>query len=169
MKPTIARIVLYVLSQQDCDTINLHRLRLGDALGSVPGSIGNSVKPGDIVPMIIARMWTDTCVNGQIILDGSDTLWKTSATLDDGKQQGSWHWPERVPVALEATTELVCERREVTDTEALAQVMHDAFHMHRFAAGKGEAFLWVMKANSPAFIDECQAWRHAATAASQAL
>jgi hypothetical protein len=81
--PHVGRIVTYRLRQQDVGRILEQRKEFG--IG------GNSVKAGDEFPMIIVRVWSrapkpDDAVNGQVFLDGHDTLWVTSvhAGPDDG-------------------------------------------------------------------------------------
>lgn len=93
-KPSIGRIVLYVLCQEDCDAIEANRARMAELLQISSGQIGNSVRPGDIVPAVILRAWSDTCINAQALLDGFDTLWLMSRSRDDAKARKSWHWPE---------------------------------------------------------------------------
>ena len=47
--------------------------------------------------MIITRVFgrdPGSAVNGQVLLDGNDTLWVTSRTTVTG--EGSYQWPERV-------------------------------------------------------------------------
>lgn len=94
MKLTAGRIVQYIISLADIEAIEAQRARMAELLLISPGQIGNTYVPGEIVPMVIARTWSDTCVNGQLILDGQDTLWVTSRNRDDSKPHQSWHWPE---------------------------------------------------------------------------
>lgn len=99
-KPTVGRIVHYTLNAEDAAQINRRRTnsfaiaeRIKEdkwPLGA-QAHIGNEVKEGDIFPMLIIRVWSDTCVNGQVFLDGTDQLWKTSPTLGDSN--GQWNWP----------------------------------------------------------------------------
>ena len=43
---------------------------------------------------MIVRTWgSDNCVNLRVIIDGNETLWRTSALLGD--QPSQWRWPER--------------------------------------------------------------------------
>lgn len=90
--PTIGRIVHYKLSEHDADRINGKR-RNGD-------DTGNAAYEGDVVPLVIVRVWPDEGgpgipgVNGQALLDGYDTLWVTSA--HEGAEPGQWSWPPRV-------------------------------------------------------------------------
>ena len=85
-QPTVGRIVHYRLSEQDAEQITNRRR---DA-----GAVGNSVRAGDTYPMVIVGVWSPTLVNGQVVLDGPDTLWVTSVTLGDGPR--TWSWPPRV-------------------------------------------------------------------------
>lgn len=54
----------------------------------------------DVAPGIITRVWSDTCVNVRVLLDGEDTLWKTSialfATAEEAAVGHSCYWPPRV-------------------------------------------------------------------------
>lgn len=62
---------------------------------------------GDARPAMVVRVWSPTCVNLQVFLDGVNDFegdpdvapnlrWVTSATLDpSAKEPGSWHWPPR--------------------------------------------------------------------------
>ena len=103
MTPTIGRIVIYKLSEQDAAEINRRRTnshniaeRIKEGKWSIGAQahIGNEVYAGDQFPMIVIRVWSDTCVNGQVLLDGTDQLWKTSPLLGDGG--GQWNWPVKV-------------------------------------------------------------------------
>ncbi len=92
------RILHYKLSPNDCARINARRTELMN--GSLPLSHaqeGNAVREGDVVPMIVVRVWPNefsdgrTGVNGQAFLDGDDTLWVLSA--GEGTGLGEWQWP----------------------------------------------------------------------------
>lgn len=96
MIPTPGRIVEYTLTDLDAASINKRR---NDAAKSgiareESGAVvhfGNSVSEGDTYPLVITRVWGNTegsAVNGQVLLDGNDTLWVTSATEGDGER----HW-----------------------------------------------------------------------------
>lgn len=97
MKPTIGRIVHYALGSGDVEAIN------GRAM--VAGHGANQHFPGQIVPMIIVKVWSENpgteCVNGQVFYDGGGTLWVTSR-LKKRPEQGTlaqaayaWDWPGR--------------------------------------------------------------------------
>lgn len=102
MNPTIGRIVHYRLTE---DQAKAHNARRDDARRNFPNAhIGNSLYAGEIVPLLIVRVWANEYpdndprskdgINGQAILDGNDTLWVTSAKEGDGA--GQWSWPPRV-------------------------------------------------------------------------
>ncbi|MGH7687818.1 MAG: hypothetical protein ACREN2_13525 [Candidatus Dormibacteria bacterium] len=102
-RPTIGRIVLYMLAGQDAEEINRRR---GHATANLSahrersdGSqihAGNSVAAGDVYPLVITRVWgldVTSAVNGQVLLDGNDTFWATSVTAGDGPRH--FTWPQR--------------------------------------------------------------------------
>jgi hypothetical protein len=118
MKPTIGRIVIYKLTEDDVSQINrrrtsgssiAERIKNNGAdmanLVNLPATwplgaqahIGNWASPGDLYPCIIARVWPNEFgqdepgINGQVFLDGNDTLWVTSA--GEGTEPGQWSWP----------------------------------------------------------------------------
>jgi hypothetical protein len=116
--PTIGRIVIYTLNEQDTDIINRRRTtggsiaeRLNIVVPSSPpptegpftawprgaqAHIGNLVSVGDEFPMVIVRVWGDapeSAVNGQVLLDGCDVYWATSRVCGDAR--GMWRWPSR--------------------------------------------------------------------------
>lgn len=122
MTPTTGRIVLYTLTDEDAAAVNRRRtsgksieqrLRLGTAgYHAEPGPsdlrawpagaqahIGNPASAGDVVPLLVVRVWPNEFgdgvpgVNGQAFLDGNDVLWITSAR--EGTTPGTWAWPAR--------------------------------------------------------------------------
>lgn len=102
MIPSLGRTVGYVLSEHDAQQINKRRQDAAASRIAAENSgaivhFGSSVTPGDQCPMIITRVWADedivteaTAVNGQVLLDGNDTLWVTSVKQGDGE----CHWRE---------------------------------------------------------------------------
>lgn len=54
------------------------------------------------------------------------------------------------------------------DTEELAAVMHDAFYAASFHRTK-EMTMFALKRQNPDCLDECNAWREAASAASRRI
>ena len=103
MIPTIGRIVLYTLTDQDAEAINRrreHARKHMDAhrenANGVMVHVGNTVSRGDTFPMIITRTWGNdehSAVNGTVMLDGSDTFWATSRVV--GEHAGMYRWPGR--------------------------------------------------------------------------
>jgi hypothetical protein len=104
MIPSIGRIVHYKLSKFDAEQINLRRKHAQERMdwhralkSGAQVHVGNTVEEGDVFPMMIVRVWGSTpesCVNGQVFLDGSDTFWATSVSV--GFVPGSYAWPARV-------------------------------------------------------------------------
>ena len=55
--------------------------------------IGNSIAISEPVAAIIVRVWTSTCVNIQLFLDGQDTHWVSSAMYNDNLMSaGTWRY-----------------------------------------------------------------------------
>lgn len=101
--PTIGRIVHYTLSEADAQQINKlrevanRRYRPQDPSWREPAGdqrhMGNNVQEGDVYPMMITRIWGSTpesCVNGQVFLDGNDVLWVTSVAVGEGVRRFTW-------------------------------------------------------------------------------
>lgn len=109
MQPTTGRILHYKLSAADAEKINRRRTT-GSAIADriqvdkwplgAQAHIGNTAREGDVVPLMVVRVWPDEYgagapgVNGQAMLDGNDTLWVTS--VKEGAEPGTWTWPPRV-------------------------------------------------------------------------
>ena len=75
-KPSIGRIVHYVPSEKEKEVDNY---------------FGND---SEVKPAIIVAVWSDTCVNLQVLHDnGREPTWVTSA--NQGTGVGQWHWPEK--------------------------------------------------------------------------
>ncbi|WP_100813025.1 hypothetical protein [Microbacterium lacus] len=106
--PSIGRIVHYTLSESDAEAINrrrddavaaAHNPRHADRQKPMGEQVhfGNPVREGDVFPMIIVRVWGTTAesvVNGQVLLDGNDSLWVTSVGVGEGPRR--FVWPPRV-------------------------------------------------------------------------
>lgn len=95
---TIGRIVQYRLTPEDAFEIN--RRRGAEEHGAhwpfgAIAHVGNHASRGDVVPMLIVKVWGPDYVNGQVHLDGNDTLWKTSVTKSKPGEliAGEWQWP----------------------------------------------------------------------------
>lgn len=94
MIPSPGRIVQYTLSADDAVQVNRRRddSRTSGISGQKTGAVvhvGNAVSEGDTYPLVITRVWSDapdetTAVNGQVLLDGNDTLWATSVLQGEG-------------------------------------------------------------------------------------
>ncbi|WP_434315849.1 hypothetical protein [Leifsonia sp. P73] len=103
--PTIGRLVHYTLSEADAEQINRRRddaerwrlaqrkRTLDGEAAEVTGSqkhIGNRAEAGQVYPMLIVRTWGSTpesVVNGQVFLDGNDSLWVTSVGQGEGERR----------------------------------------------------------------------------------
>lgn len=98
--PSIGRIVHYTPGKEDAEAINRRRFQVNEQVANFKGvqiHAGNEVKEGDVFPMMITRIWGDTpesCVNGQVFLDGNDLFWVTSAQVGEGPR--TYCWPIRV-------------------------------------------------------------------------
>lgn len=103
MIPSIGRIVHYRLTQSDASSITKRRAdaRASGVAAENSGAIvhhGNDPREGDIYPLAITRVWEQepteaSAVNGQVLLDGNDTLWVTSR--NQGDDLGNWFAPPR--------------------------------------------------------------------------
>lgn len=91
-KPSSGRILHYQLDAEDVQLIRDQR--------PVGERVGNPVEVGDVVPLIVVKVWPNEFgegvpgANGQAFLDGFDGLWVTSAR--EGTEPGTWAWPPRV-------------------------------------------------------------------------
>lgn len=98
--PTIGRIVLYTLTQDDADRINKRRADSQDWMAfhrknsnGTMVHVGNYVTPGQQYPAMVVRTFgsfPESCVNLKVELDGSDTYWATSRVVGEGR--GFYQW-----------------------------------------------------------------------------
>lgn len=97
--PVLGDIVEYTLTEQDAAGAHKRRIDANQSQIAATNSgamvhTGNYVEPGDKFPLIITRVWPRAGadaphqINGQVLLDGNDTLWVTSRREGDG--QGFW-------------------------------------------------------------------------------
>jgi len=87
VRPTLGRIVLYTLDEQDAQQVQHARLA-----STTAGA--NTAAAGSTFPAIVVKAWEDPDeLNLQVFLDGPDTLWVTSIPLGTGPR--SWAWPPR--------------------------------------------------------------------------
>jgi hypothetical protein len=84
--PDVGKIVRYILTEPDAAKVNKRRERSG----------GELVEAGQVLPMMIVRVQSETAVDGKVLLDGDDSLWLTNVELDEDEAPGGWHWPERL-------------------------------------------------------------------------
>ena len=108
MIPTIGRIVHYTLTEDDATRVNKRRNDAAANRAVHPDEdhgyiahTGNAPSAGDVYPLIITRVWAfpdrvteESQVNGQVLLDGNDSLWVTS--VGQGDQPRQWFAPPRV-------------------------------------------------------------------------
>jgi hypothetical protein len=78
------QVVNYKLDAFDVEDIKKRRLEHPDLFE------GNKPREGDILPMVITGVWGDACVNGQVFLDGNDSIWKRS--IQQGNAEGNWNF-----------------------------------------------------------------------------
>lgn len=95
-KATVGKIVLFKLTSKEVERINSRRsdaqhAHAGSNLSGYQVHVGNEVREGDVLPMLIVRVWEGGLVNGQVFLDGNDTLWVTS--IHEGSEAGQYSWP----------------------------------------------------------------------------
>jgi hypothetical protein len=96
--PKIGQIVHYKLTAEDAEAINRRRRHADESrvVHQHTGTIvhtGNPAETGDVYPMIITKVSAadddkDSAINGQVFLDGDDTLWVMSAL--HGSDMGQW-------------------------------------------------------------------------------
>ena len=55
-------------------------------------SSGNAPTLGDIVPAMVVKVWSDTCVNLKLFLDGPENAWVTSVVYSETNAPATWHW-----------------------------------------------------------------------------
>lgn len=97
MQPSVGRIVHYTLTEANAERIN--RRRTSEDVRGAQAHVGNFARTGDVLPLLICRVWPDEYgpgvpgVNGQVFLDGNDQFWVTSAK--EGTEPGTWAWPPR--------------------------------------------------------------------------
>ena len=88
--PSIGRIVQFRITEHNAKQINHQRTQAGHATKT-----GNVAREGDVYPLLIVRVWGGDLVNGQLFLDGNDSLWITSQPpAKEYGQLGAWFWPE---------------------------------------------------------------------------
>lgn len=77
------------------------RIQMGEWPLGAQAHIGSPVSEGDAFPLIVVRLSLNDAdprileVNGQVFLDGNDTLWVTS--VREGNGAGTWSRPPSTP------------------------------------------------------------------------
>lgn len=106
MKPTLGRIVHYLLTDADADAMNKRRddyqkFANSHAHPHEPGTpeptghvahFGNDLAGGEYYPAVVVRTnLTPDTVNLKVLLDGTDDLWVR--LVHEGDEPGTWAWP----------------------------------------------------------------------------
>lgn len=101
---SIGRIVIYALTEEDVVAIEVHRAKCEQVDHRTDYVLarcaqGNPVHAGQMFPLVVTAVFSPQTVNGQVLLDGNDTLWVTSREFDEDAFQypslGKWIWPVR--------------------------------------------------------------------------
>lgn len=99
---SLGQIVFYTLTKRDADYINrvraeASRKAVAEKTGvGLVAHVGEDVEAGQVFPMLITRVWSDTSVDGQVHLNGNDLVWRQSVQLaDQWPAPGRWSWPAR--------------------------------------------------------------------------
>ena len=106
-EPIVGTIVYYRLTANDSEEINRRRTSSGSVrerlkrdqwTQGTQAHIGNDTREGEILPLVIVRVWPNefgtgfSGINGQVLLDGNDTFWVTSIQEGDGKEFGKYFY-----------------------------------------------------------------------------
>lgn len=79
---SVGRIVAYTASDADAEA------------SKAPGWTGNQITAGDVLPAVVVRVWSGGLVNLQVLVDGTDSLWRTSVKhVDAPGTPFTWAWP----------------------------------------------------------------------------
>lgn len=91
MQVALGAVVRYTLTVSDVETILHSRTRSAAHTGSIPS-------PGEILPLVVTRLngGTTTKISGQVLLNGSDSLWVQDALQSQYPRRGCWCWPEEL-------------------------------------------------------------------------
>lgn len=91
MIPRPGDVVLFQLAS--------HNIAAIDALRAEHGGAGNTHRVGDVVPLVIVRVWGDTpssAFNGKALLDAPfPDLWVSSTCIGPGPAQCAWLAPRQ--------------------------------------------------------------------------
>lgn len=113
--PSLGRILLYSVTAEQSAQVNRRRTdgkaiaaRMKLMVASDTGEdevihgwpagaqahIGEPLEPGELVPLIVTKVFEGGTVNGQAFLEGNDVLWVIA--VNEGTGPGTWQWPPRV-------------------------------------------------------------------------
>lgn len=111
---TVGRLVLYKISEADAEAINRRRMLQEGQEWTVGAQrhTGNNAQAGDLMPTLVVKVWEGNKINGQVFLDGNDTLWVTS--VQQGPEAGQWDW---MPFQKDQQARLPKEDEETEPTE----------------------------------------------------
>lgn len=84
---SIGRIILYVPTPKDIENLSVAHIDANRNSTPLAAIIVNDW-PG------LATYEENGVVNLQAFLDGRGTIWGTSVHYSQGKEPGTWHWPE---------------------------------------------------------------------------
>ena len=88
---TQCQTVEYRLSGDDIAAIGYVRAQ---SFGHPFEAKGSAANIGDVVPLIVVKVFDSQVVSGQAVLDGNHNHWVQLARQGDGP--GCWNWPRRI-------------------------------------------------------------------------
>lgn len=107
--PVLGDWVHYTLSETDAEAINARRAGYSSNAGGLDDATaeklkgyqeyrGNFSQAGQTFPAIVVRNWSGTTANLQVLLDGTDIYWATSASPGtEPGHPGTYAFPEDAP------------------------------------------------------------------------
>lgn len=103
---TVGRFLVYALTEEDVVAIRVRRSKCKHVdhrtdYTTAYCAQGNPVHAGQMFPLLVTAVYSSNMVNGQVFLDGDDTLWVKHAEFDERAEmyphEGKWIWPVRAP------------------------------------------------------------------------
>lgn len=101
---TVGRIVVYALTAEDVAAIEVYRAKCKHVDHRTDYTLarcaeGNPVHASQMFPLLVTAVYSPNMVNGQVFLDGNDTLWVKHCEFDERAElyphEGKWIWPVR--------------------------------------------------------------------------
>jgi hypothetical protein len=125
-----ALLVMYRLTADQAESVNRRRdhaqrnqHEIVHGHHGYQAHVGNSVSPGEAFPMLIVRTWEKVgdiqYVNGQVFLDGNDTLWVTSVRA--GTEFGQYATAAEIEAAEKAAAAKAKAAQDAADKAAAAE------------------------------------------------